>query len=474
MCGFSARTVAALDALGASYAAVDILPDPRIRQELSRDLQLADDPPAVRQRRAGRRLRHHHRDVRDGRAGRHARHRAEGRRARGGPGGRGAGRPAPPDPQRPRLERSRRRGRGPRASRPATGTSNPHAGPSPRRRSPRRRDRRRAAKFASTRAGTVSFAVATEDGRIRGYNLTAQFRSASMLQGDAAGRRAAPRRPPRQLTARRGGAAEPDDHGVRQRRGRATLYETIGDPGLAAVGRAARMTTPRARRRRLRDPHHRRRPGAPVPAHRPARPQAPPHLRPRAARRHRRPAAVGDRARRQSPPLHDLLQGRVAQGHHPPGRATGARRPPGRARGPHQRRTDRRRTGRPPSPESPRERWRAESMHRSTHASPSSTICSSRSSAMRPRRSGRSTSTSAASCPPSTASTASSPSAASRPRGTRRSSPRCSSSREAVRARDPVPRRLPRLATARASDSAARTSACRSGSSPGTPLTVIA
>src|SRR4051794_41725024 len=35
MCGFSARTVAALDALGASYAAVDILPDPRIRQDLS-------------------------------------------------------------------------------------------------------------------------------------------------------------------------------------------------------------------------------------------------------------------------------------------------------------------------------------------------------------------------------------------------------------------------------------------------------
>ena len=34
-CGFSARTVAALEALGASFAAVDILPDPRIRQELS-------------------------------------------------------------------------------------------------------------------------------------------------------------------------------------------------------------------------------------------------------------------------------------------------------------------------------------------------------------------------------------------------------------------------------------------------------
>jgi monothiol glutaredoxin len=35
MCGFSARTVAALEAVGARFAAVDILPDPRIRQELS-------------------------------------------------------------------------------------------------------------------------------------------------------------------------------------------------------------------------------------------------------------------------------------------------------------------------------------------------------------------------------------------------------------------------------------------------------
>ena len=34
-CGFSARTAAALGALGARYAALDILPDPRIRQELS-------------------------------------------------------------------------------------------------------------------------------------------------------------------------------------------------------------------------------------------------------------------------------------------------------------------------------------------------------------------------------------------------------------------------------------------------------
>jgi monothiol glutaredoxin len=34
-CGFSARTVGALQALDAPFAAVDILPDPRIRQELS-------------------------------------------------------------------------------------------------------------------------------------------------------------------------------------------------------------------------------------------------------------------------------------------------------------------------------------------------------------------------------------------------------------------------------------------------------
>jgi monothiol glutaredoxin len=34
-CGFSARTVAILQSLGAQFAAVDILPDPRIRQELS-------------------------------------------------------------------------------------------------------------------------------------------------------------------------------------------------------------------------------------------------------------------------------------------------------------------------------------------------------------------------------------------------------------------------------------------------------
>ncbi len=34
-CGFSARTVAILQSVGARFAAVDIPPDPRIRQELS-------------------------------------------------------------------------------------------------------------------------------------------------------------------------------------------------------------------------------------------------------------------------------------------------------------------------------------------------------------------------------------------------------------------------------------------------------
>ena len=34
-CGFSARTAGALQELGAPFAAVDVLPDPRIREELS-------------------------------------------------------------------------------------------------------------------------------------------------------------------------------------------------------------------------------------------------------------------------------------------------------------------------------------------------------------------------------------------------------------------------------------------------------
>ena len=35
-CGFSARTVQALDGIGASYSAVNVLVDPRIREELTK------------------------------------------------------------------------------------------------------------------------------------------------------------------------------------------------------------------------------------------------------------------------------------------------------------------------------------------------------------------------------------------------------------------------------------------------------
>ena len=75
-CGFSMRTSGALNALGVKYAALDILPDPRIREELSGTVGLADDPAALRRRRADRRLRHRHGDVRVRRPGRDARSRA--------------------------------------------------------------------------------------------------------------------------------------------------------------------------------------------------------------------------------------------------------------------------------------------------------------------------------------------------------------------------------------------------------------
>ena len=47
MCGFSARTAAALQALGAPFAAVDILPDPRIRQELTAITQWPTTPQLI-------------------------------------------------------------------------------------------------------------------------------------------------------------------------------------------------------------------------------------------------------------------------------------------------------------------------------------------------------------------------------------------------------------------------------------------
>ena len=58
MCGNSHRALEALRRAGAPVTAVDILPDPRIREELSAPLGLADDPAGVRRRRAERRRGH--------------------------------------------------------------------------------------------------------------------------------------------------------------------------------------------------------------------------------------------------------------------------------------------------------------------------------------------------------------------------------------------------------------------------------
>ena len=125
MCGFSARTVAALDALSATYAAVDILPDPRIRQELS----AISNWPTIPQLFVNGELVGGCDIVTEmyetGELAADARHRAARERARRGPGGLGAGRPAPPDPQRPRLAPSSPGGRGALAVAPA-GDRNEH------------------------------------------------------------------------------------------------------------------------------------------------------------------------------------------------------------------------------------------------------------------------------------------------------------------------------------------------------------
>ncbi len=54
-CGFSAKAAQMLGACGAKYASYDILMDPEIRRPQG-ILELADLPPALRQRRTGRRL----------------------------------------------------------------------------------------------------------------------------------------------------------------------------------------------------------------------------------------------------------------------------------------------------------------------------------------------------------------------------------------------------------------------------------
>ena len=59
MCGNSDRALRALREAGAPVTAVDVLPDPAIRQELSAAVGLADDSAGLRQGRARRRRGHH-------------------------------------------------------------------------------------------------------------------------------------------------------------------------------------------------------------------------------------------------------------------------------------------------------------------------------------------------------------------------------------------------------------------------------
>ena len=85
-CGFSMRTSGALNQLGVRYAALDILPDPRIRQELSALSNWPTIPQLFVEGQARRRLRHRHGDVRVRRARRAARRRAAGRGRAGAAG----------------------------------------------------------------------------------------------------------------------------------------------------------------------------------------------------------------------------------------------------------------------------------------------------------------------------------------------------------------------------------------------------
>ena len=69
-CGFSMRVVGVLEQLGVDYGAIDVLPALQPLREVTTELsRLADLPAALRQRRAGRRLRHRRGDARVGELG---------------------------------------------------------------------------------------------------------------------------------------------------------------------------------------------------------------------------------------------------------------------------------------------------------------------------------------------------------------------------------------------------------------------
>ena len=69
MCGFSGARIQMLKACGVNdLTTVNVLEDEEIRQGIKELRQLADDPPALRERRIRRRLGHHDGDVPVGRA----------------------------------------------------------------------------------------------------------------------------------------------------------------------------------------------------------------------------------------------------------------------------------------------------------------------------------------------------------------------------------------------------------------------
>ncbi len=90
-----------------------------------------------------------------------------------------------------------------------------------------------ATSFAKSREGIVGYAVADEHGHIHGYNLDAQFRSASvvkaMLMVAVLRRNGDESLLKPMITASDNDAAE-------------TIYATIGDGGLQTVAKAAHMT----------------------------------------------------------------------------------------------------------------------------------------------------------------------------------------------------------------------------------------
>jgi hypothetical protein len=96
-----------------------------------------------------------------------------------------------------------------------------------------------AQRFAASRTGSVAFAVMTEDGQIRGFNVSTQFRSASVTKAMlmvAVLRRAANR----PLSGGEQALLKPmiteSDNKAAQ-----TVYRSVGDLGLLAISSAVHM-----------------------------------------------------------------------------------------------------------------------------------------------------------------------------------------------------------------------------------------